>query len=91
MCAQRRNRVFHRSDLVSNQWGASNIKKLIKLCQKLGIGVENDPYEFLARQNTVEPRRMNLFTVPHLFWHVTEDEFGNTTKPEYVFIITHLS
>lgn len=42
------------SALVSNQWGASNIENLIELCQKLGIGVENDKGEILAKQKTVE-------------------------------------
>ena len=36
--------------LVSNQWGSSNIGNLIELCQRLGIGVENQKGEVVSRQ-----------------------------------------
>jgi len=58
------------SAVVSNQWGASNFGNLIELCQKLGIGVENDKGEILSRPKSAKTSQ--------------EDSKAKTTKEKQV-------
>lgn len=55
--------------LVSNQWGSSNIGNLIELCQRLGIGVENQKGEVVSRQRIaatpLEEREIEHFAENH--------------------------
>ncbi len=55
--------------LVSNQWGSSNIGNLIELCQRLGIGVENQNGEVVSRQRIaatpLEEREIEHFAENH--------------------------